>query len=189
MLGDVTREFEQNEYSCDVQDISPSLTLTDAMMNAEEHELSSSEVLNTNLPSASSTIVVNGNHTYSTYQASSLNSTREKRHVCEHCEKEFRWKSDLIRHVYSHTGERPYSCDHCEYKCANKSNLTKHIRTHTGEKPFSCDVCGKSFALSGHLKRHYLTHTGDKQHRCDQCGEKFIWKSNLERHLLTHNAV
>ena len=69
MLGDVTREFEQNEYSCDVQDISPSLTLTDAMMNAEEHELSSSEVLNTNLASASSSIDVNEIHIYSTDQA------------------------------------------------------------------------------------------------------------------------
>ena len=148
-----------------------------------------SGVLNTNLPSGSSSIFVNEDIN-PTNQASTsrLLYTREKRHVCEYCGKQFRDHYDLNIHVRTHTGERPYSCDQCEYKCAHKSSLTLHIRTHTGDKPFSCTVCGKSFARSGYLKKHQLTHNVDKQHRCEQCGEMFVWKSNLDRHLLTHNA-
>ena len=142
-----------------------------------------SGVLNTSHPSASS-IVVNENRA----ATNTFISTSKKCHICEHCEKEFGKKSDLIRHVRTHTGERPYSCNQCEYTCSLKHHLTTHQLTHTGHKPFSCTVCGKSFAQSGHLKQHHLTHTSVKQHKCDQCGKMFARKWCLTQHLFTHTA-
>ncbi|NWR46572.1 ZN544 protein, partial [Regulus satrapa] len=34
----------------------------------------------------------------------------EKPHKCLECGKNFRWRSELIRHWIMHTGERPYEC-------------------------------------------------------------------------------
>ena len=158
----VTKEFAQNEDSCDLQDNSTPGPLTDRKMHAEIDESSGR-------PESKPKDILN-------------------HHVCEHCGKEFRKKSVWIIHVRTHTGERPYSCDQCEYKSARKSHLTLHIRTHTGEKPFSCSVCGKSFAQSATLKRHHLSHTGDKQHKCDLCGKMFGRKGNLTQHLRTHTG-
>ena len=209
----LTKEFATNGYSCGLPSTSTASTLTD-VNHGEDGELS----LSGRLESKRNDILIQWKHfdvsvclvdcrkdtttTTTMTQSGVLNtnipcanqaatgtfiSTRKK-HACDYCAKEFRWKSDMITHVRTHTGERPYSCDQCEYISANKSDLTRHIRTHTGENPFSCDVCGKSFGESGNLKRHQLTHSGDKQHRCDQCGKKFSLKCNLTRHLLTHTG-
>ena len=241
----LTKEEALNGSRCVAQDISPLTTLKDAKMHAQDDEFFSSgrlisepivnsiqekhldesvclvdyreDATPTNHPPGASSIDVNENESFSTDQAASnmLLSTREKRHVCKHCGKQFKHKGNFIKHVRTHTGERPYSCDHCGYKCSlkhdltvhirrhtgerpyscdqceykysRKSDLTTHIRTHTGDKPFSCTVCGKSFARNFILKQHQLTHTGDKQHKCDQCGKRFGQKSNLTTHLLTHS--
>ena len=107
----------------------------------------------------------------------------DKPHICTECGKGFTCKSNLRRHLRTHTGDKPFSCSHCDYTCAQKSSLNKHIRTHTGEKPFSCDVCGKSFAESGHLKNHHLTHTGEKPYKCEHCGKSFARKSLQTKHV------
>lgn len=78
---------------------------------------------------------------------------------CEVCNKNFKEKSKLIRHMLVHTGEKPHRCVVCGKAFSVDYNLRTHMRIHTGEKPFKCEVetCGKTFAQSGNLKTHILS--------------------------------
>ena len=56
----------------------------------------------------------------------------QKRHPCLYCEKSFRLKNDLTRHVMTHTGEKPFICSYCYKGFSRKEKLKKHTFTfHT----------------------------------------------------------
>ncbi|CAL1297145.1 unnamed protein product [Larinioides sclopetarius] len=57
-----------------------------------------------------------------------------QKHVCDVCHKEFKQKSDFVRHYRIHTGGKPFVCDTCGRKFSRKEHLEIHLRTHTGEE-------------------------------------------------------
>ena len=59
---------------------------------------------------------------------------QEKSYLCTQCNKMFARKSDLGRHLRTHTGEKPYSCSHCEKMFSQNSSLQRHKKIHTGGK-------------------------------------------------------
>ncbi|XP_008405690.1 zinc finger protein 502-like [Poecilia reticulata] len=70
-------------------------------------------------------------------------------------------------HQCIHTRERPYSCDHCEKRFIRKGDLMSHQRIHTGERPYSCDLCEKRFIRKSGLMSHQHIHTGVRPYSCD----------------------
>lgn len=116
-------------------------------------------------------------------------------HVCEyeHCDKSFKRRSDMLRHMRIHSGDRPYLCTHpgCGKSFIQRSALSVHARVHTGEKPHTCEYphCGKLFADSSSLARHRRTHTGSRPFKCEEpgCDKEFTRRGNLNSHLRTHD--
>ena len=118
-------------------------------------------------------------------------SVKEKWFKCNICDKKFTLNGQLKLHIsVVHDKIKPFECPHCPYKAAERSNVKKHIFTHTGEKKFPCPHCPYKAAQSGSLKYHILTHTGEKKFQCDICDKKFTRSGSLKLHISTvHDKI
>nr|XP_057915482.1 zinc finger protein 572-like [Doryrhamphus excisus] len=114
--------------------------------------------------------------------------TGEQPFSCSVCHQRFSHKSNIITHMRTHTGEKPFGCSVCNRRFSQKSNMMIHMRTHTGEKPFSCSVCGRRFSEKSSMVSHMRTHTGEKPCICSICGRRFSEKSNMVSHMRTHTG-
>ncbi|CAL8130987.1 unnamed protein product [Orchesella dallaii] len=112
-----------------------------------------------------------------------------KNYWCVFCEKQFKRKLHLDRHILSHIGEKQFWCNMCYYECSRKDALKVHRKQHTHNKEnpyeqFRCETCTKSFDYNYDLTRHLQTHNPSRPrpYSCTICQKDFITIQNLEEH-------
>ena len=129
---------------------------------------------------------------------------------CHKCERAFRIKADLRKHMTTHKqcpicGEefsnytlyRSHMTDHdanesdtnafsekckvCGETFTSKAMLCLHVDTHAKAKAAQCPICHKILSQSSYLPIHMRIHTEDKTRHCQHCSEVFYTKLDLRK--------
>ncbi|KAF2120790.1 hypothetical protein BDV96DRAFT_484860 [Lophiotrema nucula] len=113
---------------------------------------------------------------------------------CEACEKDFKQRSKLNRHLLGHAGYRPYACSFagCDKTFATNQAKENHERVHTGDKPYKCEHPGCDYRTTTHtqLQTHIAAlHQKKKIHQCRFCSFTCADSSNLSKHERTHQTL
>ncbi|XP_048885932.1 transcriptional repressor CTCF-like [Brienomyrus brachyistius] len=115
--------------------------------------------------------------------------TDERPHKCHLCGRAFRTVTLLRNHLNTHTGTRPHKCADCDMAFVTSGELVRHRRyKHTHEKPFKCSMCDYSSVEVSKLKRHIRSHTGERPFQCSLCSYASRDTYKLKRHMRTHSG-
>lgn len=107
---------------------------------------------------------------------------------CSECQMTTSSPSALKHHMsYRHSTHRPFSCQFCDLKFKSKSDLRRHIDTHSSEPPYRCSLCGFQSRCVHTIYKHNKEHHLDQKthYECQECKKKFSRGNNLTRHLIT----
>jgi len=107
----------------------------------------------------------------------------EKNFACEHCGKEFKYRSELTVHLTHHTGELNFSCSGCAKKFRRAAEARLCEKGHRGIYNFSCNICDYKTHKKHHLDRHMKSHLKSTPFACPICGFKSGRKDNLKQHI------
>lgn len=106
------------------------------------------------------------------------------------CDKKFKRKSSLRKHLYFHKGKFKYSCKfkECDENFVDLVKYEVHLASKHQriERIFNCQLCTKTFTSSDYLKRHQTTHKNEFKYSCKTCNQKFKWLTSLQTHTQIH---
>ena len=113
-----------------------------------------------------------------------------KRYQCEHCEKAYYFRCDLLEHsnnCHPNNETQVFECDKCDHKTRYKSNLQKHkdLMHNTDREQFECNVCNKIFYTKANLKQHEkaLHKINVEKLKCNICTFETVYTSALKVHM------
>lgn len=101
----------------------------------------------------------------------------EEIYSCHVCDKEYRWKSLLSRHMRLHKNSeedsKKFSCHVCNKVFKHQSVLKLHMQsTHRKKRYFSCHVCDRKFRRKVALNRHMTKHDEDEKKKLEHEDEE-----------------
>lgn len=107
---------------------------------------------------------------------------------CDMCEKIYRSKSALKKHLHYH-GEKTEMCDTCGKKFYTKGDLWQHKKL-LDYNPVVCEYCGKVYKSKGALEFHKTAkHEQLKMKKCKLCPKEFCDNFHKSRHEKTHSQL
>ncbi|XP_052754305.1 gastrula zinc finger protein XlCGF26.1-like [Galleria mellonella] len=118
-----------------------------------------------------------------------VHTERRRDFSCHVCGKMFYTKGTLGTHMMTHEDTKPYKCEFCPMAFRARGNLQSHVSLHSAAKPFVCEQCGKSFRVKRHLKSHSIVHTDLMPYECEYCHKAFRFKTRLNLHLRQHTGA
>ncbi|XP_038056944.1 PR domain zinc finger protein 10-like isoform X2 [Patiria miniata] len=62
------------------------------------------------------------------FHSGKSSGTKEKKHQCEHCDRQFYTRKDVRRHMVVHTGRKDFLCQACGQRFGRKDHLVRHTR-------------------------------------------------------------
>lgn len=74
------------------------------------------------------------------------------------------------------TGHR---CHHCNRIFRRKHDLNRHVRIHADTRPYLCTRCGKAFVRSDALRRHEMMTPAQQRFRCVRKSPEETRRNNL----------
>ena len=82
-----------------------------------------------------------------------VESAEEHNYTCNDCNKTFKYKSSLKRHLHKHAPSIPPSCGICHQYFADEARKNEHDRKYH-EARVLCNDCGKHFKPKSTLVLH-----------------------------------
>ncbi|XP_034838055.2 zinc finger protein 605-like isoform X2 [Maniola hyperantus] len=85
------------------------------------------------------------------------------KYQCDKCPKKYSVGQHLTEHINTvHKNTYGTVCTICEKNFKTKELLDRHMRMHTGQLIYRCDVCMRVFKGKRAFQAHYLTHGKEK---------------------------
>jgi len=109
-------------------------------------------------------------------------------YVCDVCDRAFKDKEMLLKHLSCHIEEKPHECLECGKKFTKANQLKEHRKRHFEEGNYECQFCNKKFFSPNKLREHIRIHTGEAPLKCNVCGKGFKRHSNLSEHKKIHEV-
>ena len=104
------------------------------------------------------------------------------------CEKIFRFKSDMERHMIVHSDDKPFICPDptCNKAFKRADALKNHIQSHNNHYNYVCSFpgCNAQFRKKAILQYHLTKHLPSQNFSCSSpgCKETFLTFKNLRNH-------
>ena len=106
-----------------------------------------------------------------------------KQFKCDKCDKEYAFQSQLDSHKISHRDQATFKCMYkkCDKWFKNKGDLTRHVKKHE-VKTLCCKFCDYTASAIENLNGHMMKHNKLKRYVCLYCGSGFRWSQERIRH-------
>ena len=116
------------------------------------------------------------------------NDLKTNEYICSVCNKQFKWKHNLIQHKMIHSENNPNVCKICGAKFARSSHLKEHTLVHNKDRSHVCLFCDTTFTRAKYLNAHMRKRHIDIS-SCNSCNLKFEDVKSLSIHFKIHTEA